>query len=71
MSKHVLPHPPAISMFLEANRRKGLNDIPSPTTTNFRFKSGRFELDDDALSIECSLKINYTVVSGGVCTDCR
>ena len=42
--------------FLEANRRKGLNDIPSPTTTNFRFKSGRLEFDDDALSIECSLK---------------
>ena len=31
--------------------------IPSPTTTNFRFKSGRLKFDDDgALSIECSLE---------------
>jgi len=58
MSKHVLPHPPAINhFFLEVNHKKGLNDIPSPTTTNFRFKSGRLRLDEDgALSIECRLQ---------------
>lgn len=40
----------------KTERKKGLNDVPSPTTTNFRFKSGRLEFDDDdgVLSIECS-----------------
>lgn len=41
--------------FLEANHNQRLNDIPSPTTTNFRFKSGRFD-EDGTLSIERSLK---------------
>jgi hypothetical protein len=50
MSKHVLPHPPVVPIqtlseheSLHRRMTRKTDNTPSPTTTSFRFKSGRLE----------------------------